>query len=168
MTKNKRIMRVTSTLILTLTGALVFFAGCPSRQSITNKMAAAIVGDLDTYYAANLKSEPAKDVSTTKYCMSVSMSTATTVKENEVKLAGYEKSVGSDPTGQAIATKIRALHSDLKACAYVRCKAAVGVNVDAVRDYAKKLGMDAGQAPAADSCKQYEKLSAEILKTVSN
>ena len=168
MTKNKRIMRVATTLILTLTGALVIFAGCPSRQSITNKMAAAIVGDLDTYYAANLKSEPAKDVSTTKYCMSVSMSTATAVKENEVKLAGYDKAVGSNPAGQEIATKIRALHGNLKACAYVRCKTAIGVNIDAPRDFAKKLGMDAGTAPPADSCKQYEKLSAEILKTVSN
>ncbi|MFA6449711.1 MAG: hypothetical protein WCX65_09595 [bacterium] len=147
--------------------AAILISGCSARQIVTNEIAKNIVGVLDAQYEANLKIEPAKNVEAAQYCLSTSATVAAAVQTTGQLLNGYKTSVQGDTKSEAIAAQIGTLQSNLKNCAYVRCKNVAGDEVSALRNLAGALGFNAGVEPPADSCKKYEKLSREINKKVS-
>jgi hypothetical protein len=148
-------------------GVLILISGCSTRQLVTNGIARKIVGVLDSRYEKNLKSEPAKNVAAAQYCVSTSAQVAAAIKTTAPMLNGYKTSVRGNKAGEEIATQIGALQTNLKYCAYVRCKNISGVDVSAARNLAKALGMNAGDEPSNDACKKYEELSSEINKAIS-
>jgi hypothetical protein len=152
-----------------IAGVIVLFliAGCSPRQMVTNEIAKKIVGVLDTQYVKNLKNAPAKNAGAAQYCLSVSVPIVSAVKTSEYMLNGYRTSVQGFAAGEGIANDIGTLQTNLKDCAYVRCKNAAGVDVAALRNLAGVLGINAGAEPPKDSCKKYEKLSGEINKKIS-